>query len=81
MYVYVAEVWNSALDGRVLIGVFSTLASAQKANHDYVRQESMAPVLLDWDHDDTGTVEWYSSTPDDKSFTCSVTRMKLDAVD
>ena len=81
MYVYVAEVWNSALDGRVLVGIFSTLARAQKANHDYVTRTSMMPVLLDWDHDEKGSVEWYSSAPDDITLSCSITQMKLDAVD
>lgn len=81
MKVYVAEVWDSALGVNLVIAVCSTAVKAQLANHKYVEEHSLKPVLLDWDTDNDASIGWYSSYPDDKSFTCMVKEMVLDVVD
>lgn len=80
MKVYVAEVWDSELGINLVTAVCSTAVKAQRANHKYVEEHGLKPVLLDWDDDDDASIEWYNSNPDDRSFTCTVKEMVLDVV-
>ena len=79
MKVYVAEVWDSGAGMNTVVGVYSTIAKAQEATHKYVEVNSLKPTLLDWEDNESSSVEWFNSYPDDKSFTCTVEGMIIDA--